>query len=147
MWATKGTRTKWCFMSLDSQISKAIAAHDAWKTRLRSAIDNGITDVDPNQVAKDNACQFGQWLYGSMISPTERASANYATVRRLHALFHGCAGRVLECVATGHKVEADVLMASEYGRISAELTRAMLKWKAAYRYLHDGRAEPTEAGH
>lgn len=116
-------------MSLEDEITKAIGAHGLWKIRLRNAIDSGKADANPADVAKDNLCAFGQWLHGPSLSDTARMSADFATVRRLHADFHKCAARVLEHVSGGRKVEADALLAGEYTRISADLTAAMLKWR------------------
>jgi methyl-accepting chemotaxis protein len=118
-------------MSLQDEITKAIGAHGVWKMRLRTAIDSGKADANAADVAKDNACAFGQWLYSAAIPASARASADYASVRQLHADFHRCAGKVLECVGHGDKAQADVLMAGDYTRISGDLTSAMMKWKAA----------------
>jgi len=118
-------------MSLEDEITKAIAAHGMWKKWLRIAIDNGKAGANPVEVAKDDACPFGQWLYGSTISATARASADYTSVRKLHADFHKCAAKVLACVVQGQKAQADALMTGEYAQVSADLTSAMAKWKAA----------------
>jgi hypothetical protein len=119
-------------MTLEDEITRAIEAHWKWKMRLRSAIDSG-TDANAAEVAKDNVCAFGQWLYGSTIPATARASVDYASVRKLHADFHRCAANVLECVSNGQKAQAEVLMTGEYAEVSADLTAAMMKWKAAGR--------------
>ena len=118
-------------MALDDEITKAIGAHGMWKNRLRSAIDNGKADANPADVAKDNACPFGQWLYGATIPGASRNGANYGSVRKLHADFHRCASKVLECVSAGDKTKANALMAGEYAKVSGDLTAAMMKWKAA----------------
>jgi methyl-accepting chemotaxis protein len=118
-------------VSFEDEIAKAIGAHGMWKNRLRAAIDNGKADANPADVAKDNFCPFGQWLYGSAIPATAKASADYASVRKHDADFHKCAARVLEFVSTGQKAQANMLMAGEYTKISADLTAAMMKWKTA----------------
>jgi hypothetical protein len=118
-------------VSFEDEITRAIAAHGTWKKWLRSAIDNGKADADPVEVARDDGCQFGQWLYGPTIPDVVRASTDYKSVRRLHADFHKCAANVLELAGHGHKAQADALMAGEYARVSADLTSAMAKWMAA----------------
>ncbi len=50
-------------------IQKAIAAHTAWKARLRTAISTGTFEVEHSAVRADNRCDFGKWLYGSEFSP------------------------------------------------------------------------------
>lgn len=118
-------------MAFEDEITKAIGAHGVWKMRLRTAIESGKADANAADVAKDNVCPFGQWLYGPSLSPAVRASLDYATVRRLHADFHKCASKVIECVVVGDKAQADTLMAGEYNKISGDLTSAMMKWKSA----------------
>lgn len=118
-------------MSLQDEITKAIGAHGVWKMRLRTAIDSGKADANAADVAKDNVCPFGQWLYGSTVPAAARASADYTAVRKLHADFHQCAAKVIECVGHGDKAKADALMAGDYAKISGDLTAAMMKWKAA----------------
>lgn len=117
-------------MSLEDEITKAISAHVMWKVWLRSAINAGKANASFVEVAKDNVCPFGQWLYGSTIPALARTSADYASVRELHADFHKCASNVLECVALGRKAEANALMDNEYFNVSMDLTAAMTKWKA-----------------
>jgi Chemoreceptor zinc-binding domain len=116
-------------MAFEDEITKAIGAHGVWKMRLRSAIDNGKADANAADVARDNVCPFGQWLYGA-VPPAARGSADYASVRKLHADFHKCASKVIECVGLGDKAKADALMAGDYAKISGDLTTAMMKWKA-----------------
>jgi Chemoreceptor zinc-binding domain len=117
-------------MAFEDEITKAIGAHGVWKMRLRTAIDSGKADANASDVAKDNVCAFGQWLYGS-VPPAARASADYASVRKLHADFHQCAAKVIECVGHGDKAKADAVMAGDYAKVSGDLTTAMMKWKAA----------------
>lgn len=116
-------------MTIEDEITKAIGAHGTWKRRLQAAIDSGKADADPHEVAKENVCPFGQWLYGSTIPAAARQRPDYGTVRELHAKFHKCAASVLECVAQGQKAQATALMAGDYTKISADLTSAMMHWR------------------
>ncbi len=118
-------------MTLENEIIKAIEAHWKWKSRLRSAVESGTSDANPVDIAKENVCEFGQWLYGSTIPTSTRASVDYLSVRELHAAFHKCAAMVLECVANGQKAQADALMTSEYAEVSVALIAEMVKWRAA----------------
>ena len=116
-------------MSIQDEIAKAIGAHGIWKMKLRTAIDTGKADAKAADVAKDNVCGFGQWLYGPTLPAAVRTSADYNAVRKLHADFHKCAGKVLECVGHGDKAKAEALMHGEYAKVSTDLTSAMMKWK------------------
>ena len=118
-------------MAFEEEINDAIGAHSVWKMKLRTAIAVGKADVNAHDVAKDDACAFGQWLYSPALSPAVRASSDYLTVRTLHADFHKCAGKVLEYVSHGDKARAQALMAGEYDKVSNDLMAAMRKWKRA----------------
>jgi hypothetical protein len=116
-------------MSLEDEITKAIAAHGLWKAYLLTAIRTDRIDAEMTDAGKDDVCSFGQWLYGHSIGPVERASPDYAYVRIVHARFHTVAATVLQLAAAGRKAEADEMMKGEYTRISADLNSAMTAWK------------------
>ena len=117
-------------MSSVDEISKAIGAHAMWKQRLRDAIDTGKSEFSASNVKPDNLCQFGKWLYG--LSPTDRTSAHWTTVKDLHAKFHATAGAVLELALQGKRQEAEKAFGlnSPFANASSDLTSAMMRWKA-----------------
>jgi len=119
-------------MSTQDQIKKAIGAHGLWKTRLAAAIDVGKSEFTVDTVRKDNACDFGRWLYGSELPPAAKNLAEYETCRRLHAEFHQCAAEVLNLAVGGKKSEAQKAMGAtgKFASTSASLTTAMMKWLA-----------------
>jgi hypothetical protein len=118
-------------MSLVEQIEKAIAAHAAWKVRLRRAIAEGKSEHLPANVSVDNQCEFGKWLY-SLPAPDQQ-SQNWRSVRELHASFHKEAGKVLVLALGGKQAEADAGLApgSPFAKVSLELTNALMRWKTA----------------
>jgi hypothetical protein len=118
-------------MSLKEEITKAIGAHGMWKARLRTAIDTGKSDVTAADVGKDNACAFGQWLYGSTLDPAARSSGDFKEVQKLHAEFHKVASQVLQLALQGKKAEADKMMVQDsvFSDVSGRLTSAMMHWQ------------------
>ncbi|HVO01137.1 MAG TPA: CZB domain-containing protein [Candidatus Cybelea sp.] len=118
-------------MSIKEEITKAIAAHAAWKARLRAAIDAGTSDVNATDVGKDNVCPFGQWLYGPTIEAAAKDGTDYQEVRKLHAEFHKAASQVLHLALQGKKTEAEKMMAQDnlFGVASMRLTSAMTRWR------------------
>jgi Chemoreceptor zinc-binding domain len=116
-------------MSLHDQITKAIGVHGLWKTRLVTAIEAGKSEFTADQVAKDNACEFGQWLYGS-VPPEAKKMPEFETCRHLHADFHKAAAEVLRLAVSGNKAKAHAALSggSKFATVSADLTRAMMKW-------------------
>jgi methyl-accepting chemotaxis protein len=117
-------------MSLHDEITKAIGVHGMWKTRLSSAIDAGKSEFSVDQVAKDNACDFGKWIYGPTVPPDAKKMAEYETCRHLHADFHKAAADVLRLAISGDKAKARAGIAanSKFAEISGKLTLAMMKW-------------------
>jgi len=85
-------------------IDSALAAHALWKKRLQDALEKGTSEFKVDVVEKDNACQFGQWLYN--LSEDEKSGENFNKVKDLHSEFHKTAAKVLEMAITGRKEEA-----------------------------------------
>lgn len=112
----------------NDQITAAIGAHGLWKGRLLTAIDTGKCDCDQQKAGRDDQCEFGKWLYGS-IDAAMKASPNYASVRDQHARFHKEAAKVLGLALAGQKDAAKKAMAAEYTAASAELLRLLMAWK------------------
>ena len=117
-------------MTPREQIDKAIGAHGMWKALLKSAIDTGEREFDPNVVGTDSSCDFGNWLHGT-VAPELRQSPIYKTVLEYHSEFHRIAGRILALALAGKKDEATkaVSVSSKFATISAVLTTTMIEWK------------------
>jgi chemoreceptor zinc-binding protein len=117
-------------MSFHDEIRKAIGVHGVWKTRLMNAIEAGKSEFVPDQVCKDNVCEFGKWLYGTTIPPDIKKSAEFETCRRLHADFHLAAADVLRLAVSGKKAQAlaAIAPATKYANVSSDLTRTLSKW-------------------
>jgi len=116
---------------MQSQLTKAMAAHSAWKRRLEEAIQTGKSDITPERASVDDQCEFGKWLYS--LPRQLRESATWQKVRTLHADFHREAGRVLQLALTGRKTEAKAAMShgGAFTLRSAELIRALQQWKSS----------------
>jgi hypothetical protein len=114
------------------ELDKAIGAHGMWKVRLKSAIETGKIFTPIETIRMDNQCVFGKWLYGSTLSPQDKNSRHYITVKELHAEFHKTAAHVAELATNGKKNEAESMLAigGEYSKISSKLTQAMMEWKS-----------------
>lgn len=117
-------------MAHKDEITKAIAAHGMWKTRLTQAIESGKMDTPVDTVRMDDQCAFGKWLYGVSLDLQGTTSAQYEEVKKLHAQFHRVAAQVVELALSGKKHEALQLMSldGEFTKISSKLTAAMSIW-------------------
>jgi hypothetical protein len=114
---------------LEAAIRTAIGAHGAWKLKLKTTVSTGRSDSTPEIVRRDDQCEFGKWLHGQGVDSATRAGMPYQVVRRLHAEFHQCAGRVLALGLDGKKSEASQLLEGEYTARSEKLVTALSKWR------------------
>jgi methyl-accepting chemotaxis protein len=110
-------------------IDSALTAHALWKKRLQDAVSTGKSEFKPETVRTDNACQFGQWLYGLPLGDTK--SESYLKVKTLHADFHKVAGDILQLALSGKKEEGlkKLEYGGEYGSITGKLVLALQSWK------------------
>ena len=114
---------------LDKEIRAAVAAHDAWNRRLTTAINLGNCETAPTDIAVDNKCDFGKWLYGPDFDSGTKSGKPYQVTRRLHADFHDVAARVAALAEAGKKADAYHLLDGEYAEKSSKLMRALTKWR------------------
>ncbi|MGA2451334.1 MAG: CZB domain-containing protein [Polyangiaceae bacterium] len=72
-------------MSARAFCEKAIAAHGLWKQKMRKCIA-GELKLDPLEVEKPNACDFGKWLETE--GRTELKPGDFSAIHAAHANFH-----------------------------------------------------------
>jgi hypothetical protein len=117
-------------MVTKEDLDNALSTHALWKKRLQEAIENGKSEFQVSVVQKDNACQFGQWLYN--FSEQEKQSDDYIKVKDLHAEFHKTAADILQLAINGDKFEAlkRIESGGGYSRITGKLIIALNSWKS-----------------
>ena len=110
-------------------IAAALSAHAQWKKRLQDAIATGHSEFTPGVVTKDNACQFGQWLYS--LSPPDTLSDDFKKVKALHADFHKIAADILTLALFGKKNEALEMLdhGGAYVKATGKLVLALGAWQ------------------
>jgi len=123
-------------MAKVSDIEQAIANHAQWATHLTKAISDAYLEIPLATIGSDNQCAFGQWLYGQELSVEDKLTANYQTVKDLHAEFHQVARHVAELAESSSKYEAYTLLYGDYIAISGKLAIAMTAWKESLVHAH-----------
>lgn len=115
---------------LGTQLALAIAAHAAWKTRLRHAIELGRSEIDPASAAREDRCELGQWLCEG-IAAADRHSPHYGRVRAVHAELHGEVGQILTLALAGDAADARALLApgGRFQQLSTDLVGALVAWQ------------------
>jgi methyl-accepting chemotaxis protein len=116
---------------VQAQITKAIAAHGAWKRRLSGAIGNGTHTEDVALVARDDQCEFGRWLKQS--APAAGDKRHHEASVELHAEFHAQAASVLRLVSARQQdqARASIAVGGGFAEASRRLTRTMIEWRKA----------------
>lgn len=106
----------------------AIDAHMKWKTRLENYIQGTSSeDLKVEVVCRDDQCPLGKWIYST---GGERFGSidTFGEMKGQHALFHQCAGRILETAQAGKKDEAmRLLQYGDYVRASEQVKRLLAK--------------------
>lgn len=120
-------------MNLSDQIQAAMGAHGVWKTRLRTAIESGVSDFSVAVVKQDNQCAFGKWLHGDELGAKMKQSPEYAKCVDLHRRFHLVTAGVLSLALEGKKAAAmkALEMNSEFAQTSSALTLHLMQWRAS----------------
>lgn len=118
------------------EVQNAIRAHGTWKLRLKTAIATGSSALEVDDVARDDCCDFGKWLYSNKISPATKQGMPYQVVKRLHSEFHQCAGSVLKEATIGKRDTATNLLEGPFTDKSNTLVRALGKWKGEIQAGH-----------
>ncbi|MBZ0125114.1 MAG: CZB domain-containing protein [Rhodocyclaceae bacterium] len=106
----------------------AIEAHIKWKSRLENYIQGTSSeDLKVETVCRDDQCPLGKWIYstgGQRFGTID----TFGEMKGQHALFHQCAGRVLETAQAGKKDEAmRLLQYGDYVRASEQVKRLLAK--------------------
>jgi hypothetical protein len=113
--------------ALYTQLTNAIAAHGAWKFKLRMAV-NKPGGNDLTQKAGDyHNCDFGRWL--GTLSAETRAEPEARDTIALHAAFHQAAQRAAQCIAQGKTDTALSMLDGEVNEVSKKLNAAVARWK------------------
>jgi hypothetical protein len=117
-------------VDIEKEIVAAIGAHGAWKLRLDTAINSGLSELSPSIAGRDDQCDFGKWLRA--VSDLQvKNSAGYRKCLELHREFHSQAAKVLTLALAGKKAEAKQSMSigGPFASTSASLTTAMMSWR------------------
>lgn len=106
----------------------AIDAHMKWKGRLEDYIrGTSQEDLKVETVCRDDRCPLGQWIHGPEGRQFDSVEV-FDEMRRGHARFHECAGKVLAAAQEGRKDEAlRMLQHGDYVRASERVKMLLAK--------------------
>ena len=110
--------------------NQVIFAHADWKNRFKLFLE-GKEQLEQANVAKDNLCELGKWLYGD--GRQHAHLPEYASLKEKHAQFHAAAANVVGQSKKLPKEKALQLVdiGTEYARASAACVNAITVLKRA----------------
>jgi methyl-accepting chemotaxis protein len=113
---------------MEMDLTQAVSAHVAWKTKLRTAISKKET-MDINTISADNCCEFGKWLHGEAKAMSGLAA--YKDTLSKHATFHKVAGKVATAINARKYLEAEAMLGAdtEYATASTAVSIAISNFK------------------
>jgi len=102
-------------------LQEVLGAHMAWKEKLTSTLNGTSTErYDVATVSQDTLCVLGKWLYG----PGKKSYSHlpeYEALRKIHADFHLCAGKVLVEFEKGDKLKAEKILKGTFREASNQI--------------------------
>lgn len=107
----------------------AITAHLAWKDRLAKHFETADSALNPSDIATDNKCSLGMWIYG--VEDRHRNMETFEKLKTVHASFHVCTSKLVTRRNSGEKMDPQTILGagSEYDKLSLEVIRLINKLK------------------
>jgi Chemoreceptor zinc-binding domain len=108
---------------------QAIAAHSAWKTKLKAYLNNPDHSLKPAEIELDDKCALGQWIHGE--GRQFLSNASYSTLKMAHAKFHKAAAAVVRKADSGQSVTEEVTLGatSDFTSASSAVVSAIVAMK------------------
>jgi len=107
----------------------AIAAHTAWKSKLRAYLGNPDRSLNAAQIGLDDQCTLGQWLHGE--GKKYSSDAEFAELKKEHANFHLAAADLVKRADLGESVSEQATLGanSPYVKLSSHVVQLIVKIK------------------
>lgn len=108
---------------------QAIAAHSAWKGKLREYLAKKDGSLSSGEVSADNKCVLGQWIHGEGTRYSKLPE--YSTLKKEHARFHKAAADVVLKAESGQLVTEEVALGSrsDFATTSSAVVMAIAAMK------------------
>ncbi len=116
-------------------LSQALAAHTAWKTRLSDELAGANAEkLDIALLSQDNQCELGRWLYGEG-SLKYSQIPEFNMVCRAHSEFHFCAAEVVIEHQSGAVEQAQSLLKGKFRQASNKNQLELVRFFAVAKKL------------
>ena len=114
-------------------LREAIDSHMAWRGKLVKVLEGHGPDLEVHQVARDNLCVVGKWIYKEAKSQYLHLP-EYEHLRKSHADFHLAAGNILIHYHQGDLPGAQRLLKTEFRDLSDQIQLDLVRLFTAARH-------------
>lgn len=106
----------------------AIKAHAQWKMKLMLYLKNPNGSLNANEVAQDNQCELGKWIYASA---GKYSSDTFKLLKETHNDFHKCAAKIIIDADSGKNRSEEIALGSnsEYATLSSDIVQNIMAMK------------------
>ena len=107
---------------------EAVATHSKWKRKLREHIRHN-SSLNPVEVALDDACELGRWIYGE--GAKYSSLPEYVKLKYEHARFHQVASDLVRKANAGDSIAEELAPCSnsEFSTASSAIIMALMSMK------------------
>lgn len=111
------------------EFDEAIAAHSAWKSKLKVYFLKPDKSLNVTTIAMDDQCALGKWLYAE--GAKYASYPEFKELKAQHTSFHRAAADLVKRADAGEKVseEAALGASSPFSHLSARVVQLILAMK------------------
>lgn len=115
---------------------EAIAAHSAWKMKLKQYIAKPDRSLAATEVGADDKCALGQWIRGE--GQKHSALPEFSKLRSDHARFHKLAADIIKRADAGEKVAEEVALGSrsDFASVSSAVVTDLMNLQKKVQLVH-----------
>ncbi|MDH5327164.1 MAG: CZB domain-containing protein [Gammaproteobacteria bacterium] len=112
-------------------LKEVLNAHLAWNERLKNYLNNtSDEDLDVHQIAPDNLCVLGKWIYGPGSAQFGKL-AEFNELKQTHKKFHLTAGEIVLKHNEGQQHEAATMLKGPFRSLSGHIQLNLVRLYAS----------------
>lgn len=114
-------------------LKDVLNAHLAWNERLKAYLNNESNeDLDVHQIAPDNLCVLGKWIYGPGIKQFGKLQ-EFTDLQQTHKKFHLTAGEVVANFNDDKTDDAIRMLKGDFRSLSSQIQLKLVRLYATAR--------------
>ena len=108
---------------------QAIAAHSAWKSKLKAYLNKPDGSLKPADIQSDQKCPLGQWIYGE--GKHLAGLTAYAELKAQHAKFHAATAALVRKADAGQSVSEELALGakSDFSTTTSAVISAIVRMR------------------